>query len=80
MKIYFFPLKDKLLELRRQLSQLNEGIHPEWTKKLKRLENAYKERLRINAIIRDLVSEIDIKKLTSFHNILLLLLEICMFL
>jgi len=48
--------QDKLLELKRQLSQLNEGTHPEWMKKLKRLESSYKERMRINAIIRDLVS------------------------
>lgn len=49
--------QDKLAELKRQLGQLNEGSHPDWTKKLRRLENAYKERLRINTIIRDLEIE-----------------------
>ena len=52
---HFLPFQDKLSELKRQLAQLNEGTHPEWMKKLKRLENSYKERMRINAIIRDLV-------------------------
>lgn len=49
--------QDKLSELKRQLAQLNEGSHPDWTKKLRRLEAAYKERLRINTIIRDLEIE-----------------------
>ena len=49
--------QDKLGELKRQLAQLNEGSHPEWTKKLRRLETSYRERLRINTVIRDLVRQ-----------------------
>jgi hypothetical protein len=55
---HFFnnPLfQDKLAELKRQLAQLEEGSHPDWTKKLKRLETTYRERLRINTVIKDLV-------------------------
>ncbi len=47
--------QDKLSELKRQLAQLNEGSHPDWTKKLRRLETSYRERQRINTVIRDLV-------------------------
>lgn len=47
--------QDKLGELKRQLAQLNEGSHPDWLKKLRRVETSYRERLRINTVIRDLV-------------------------
>jgi Sin3 histone deacetylase corepressor complex component SDS3 len=58
LSVTFFnnPLfQDKLAELKRQLAQLEEGSHPDWTKKLKRLETTYRERLRINTVIKDLV-------------------------
>ena len=36
---------DKLASLKAQLQQLAEGTHPEYNKKLKRLDNQHKERL-----------------------------------
>ncbi len=49
--------QDKLADLKRQLNRLNEGNLPEWTKKLRRLDSMYRERLRFNEIIRDLEIE-----------------------
>lgn len=49
--------QDKLAELRHQLTQLNEGNLPEYLKKLRRLEQLFKERIRINGVIRDLEVE-----------------------
>ena len=44
----------KLSQLKRQLEQLNEGKLPEYTKKLRRLETTYRERMRISSVIHDL--------------------------
>ncbi|XP_011640740.1 sin3 histone deacetylase corepressor complex component SDS3 isoform X2 [Pogonomyrmex barbatus] len=49
--------QDKLASLKKQLQQLNEGTHPEYNRKLKRLEAQYKERLRLNIIYRDYLTE-----------------------
>jgi len=38
--------QDKLASLKKQLQQLNDGTHPEYNRKLKRLEMQYKERYR----------------------------------
>jgi len=46
--------QDKLQHLKRQLDQLNDESLPEYTKKLRRLEATYRERMRICAVIRDL--------------------------
>eukprot|EP00095_Tigriopus_kingsejongensis_P011856 maker-scaffold180_size281610-snap-gene-0.32 protein:Tk11856 transcript:maker-scaffold180_size281610-snap-gene-0.32-mRNA-1 annotation:"sin3 histone deacetylase corepressor complex component sds3" len=49
--------QDKLAELKNQLEKLRHGTLPEYVKKLRRLENLYKERKRVNAIIRELEGE-----------------------
>ncbi|XP_012268612.1 sin3 histone deacetylase corepressor complex component SDS3 [Athalia rosae] len=49
--------QDKLASLKKQLQQLKDGTHPEYNRKLKRLEVQYKERLRINGIYRDYLTE-----------------------
>lgn len=38
--------RDKLADLKRQLQQLNEGNLPEYTKKLRKLENVYRWEIR----------------------------------
>jgi len=42
--------QDKLAQLKKQLQQLKEGTLPEYMKKLKKIEQQYKERLRVNQI------------------------------
>ena len=42
--------QDKLSHLKKQLQQLKDGVLPEYTKKLKKIDQQYKERLRINEI------------------------------
>ncbi|KAK2578026.1 hypothetical protein KPH14_008443 [Odynerus spinipes] len=49
--------QDKLANLKKQLQQLKDGTHPEYNRKLKRLEVQYKERLRLNIIYRDYLTE-----------------------
>ncbi|XP_067013575.1 sin3 histone deacetylase corepressor complex component SDS3 isoform X2 [Anabrus simplex] len=49
--------QDKLANLKKQLQQLKDGTHPEYNKKLKKLDIAYKERLRLNVIMRDYTME-----------------------
>ncbi|KAH0949601.1 hypothetical protein HN011_004007 [Eciton burchellii] len=49
--------QDKLASLKKQLQQLNDGTHPEYNRKLKRLEMQYKERLKLNAIQREYLVE-----------------------
>ena len=44
----------KLAHLKRQLEQLNDGKLPDYTKKLRRLEATYRERMRISEVIHDL--------------------------
>ncbi|KAF0294548.1 Sin3 histone deacetylase corepressor complex component SDS3 [Amphibalanus amphitrite] len=41
---------DKLANLKAQLQQLAEGTHPEYNKKLKRLDNQHKERIRLTEL------------------------------
>lgn len=45
--------KDKLANLRKQLQLLKEHIHPEYLKRIKRLEHQLNERLRLNKIYQD---------------------------
>ncbi|GLH01144.1 Sin3 histone deacetylase corepressor complex component SDS3 [Gryllus bimaculatus] len=45
--------QDKLANLKKQLQQLKDGSHPEYNRKLKKLDIQYKERLRLNIISRD---------------------------
>ncbi|TRY73269.1 hypothetical protein TCAL_01939 [Tigriopus californicus] len=49
--------QDKLAELKSQLEKLRHGTLPDYVKKLRRLENLFKERKRVNTIIRDLEVE-----------------------
>ncbi|KAJ0180774.1 hypothetical protein K1T71_004178 [Dendrolimus kikuchii] len=45
--------QDKLASLKKQLQQLEEGIHPEFLRRVKRLEHQLHERLRLNRIYKD---------------------------
>ena len=45
--------QQKLAQLKKQLQQLQEGTLPEYIKKLKKIDQQYKERLRLNDIWRD---------------------------
>ncbi|KAM7347899.1 sin3 histone deacetylase corepressor complex component SDS3 isoform 2-T2 [Cochliomyia hominivorax] len=47
----------KLASLNKQLEELKNLSHPEYMKRLKKLENQYKERLRLNEIYRDYLQE-----------------------
>lgn len=49
--------QDKLANLKKQLDELKRGQHPEFVRRLKKLETQYKERLRINEIYREYLSE-----------------------
>ena len=49
--------QDKLAHLKKQLQQLADGSHPEYIKKIKKLDTGIKERLFINTVIRDLELE-----------------------
>ncbi|XP_074640667.1 sin3 histone deacetylase corepressor complex component SDS3-like [Tubulanus polymorphus] len=42
--------QDKLAQLKKQLQQLKEGTLPEYLKRLKKIDQQYKERLRVNEI------------------------------
>ena len=58
--------QQKLSQLKKQLQQLKEGTLPEYMKKLKRLEQQYKERLRINEIWYQF--EVSAGKTTIYHG------------
>lgn len=45
LQILFRMYQDKLASLKKQLQQLNDGTHPEYNRKLKRLDTQYRERL-----------------------------------
>ncbi|XP_063706603.1 sin3 histone deacetylase corepressor complex component SDS3 isoform X1 [Culicoides brevitarsis] len=45
--------QDKLENLKKQLEDLKNGSHPEYLKRIKKLEQQYKERIRLNEIYRD---------------------------
>ena len=46
---FFYRMyQDKLAQLKKQLQQLQEGTLPEYLRRLKRIEQQYKERLRLN--------------------------------
>jgi len=50
--------QDKLAHLKKQLHQLDEGIHPEYMRRLKKVEQGYRERMRINQVVRELELEL----------------------
>lgn len=45
--------QDKLSNLKKQLEQLKNDIHPEYIRRFRKLEREYKERLRLNEVYRD---------------------------
>ncbi|CAH0722018.1 unnamed protein product, partial [Brenthis ino] len=45
--------QDKLANLKKQLQQLEDNIHPEFVRRVKRLEHQLQERLRLNRIYKD---------------------------
>lgn len=49
--------QDKLASLKKQLQQLKDGTHPTYNRKIKRIEAQYKERLRLNIIYKDYLTE-----------------------
>lgn len=46
--------QDKLAQLKKQLQALQEGTLPEYIKRLKKIDQQYKERLRLNELWRDI--------------------------
>lgn len=42
--------QDKLADLKEQLRQLHQGTHPDYVKRLRKLETAYAERKRVNQV------------------------------
>ncbi|XP_045445608.1 sin3 histone deacetylase corepressor complex component SDS3 [Melitaea cinxia] len=50
--------QDKLINLKKQLQQLEENIHPEYLRRVKRLEHQLHERLRLNRIHREHMYEV----------------------
>lgn len=42
--------QDKLAQLKKQLQQLRDNSHPEYNKKLKKIDAAYKERWNDNVV------------------------------
>lgn len=49
--------QDKLADLKRQLAKLNDGTLNEWQKKLRKLDNAYRERMKFNEVVKELEVE-----------------------
>jgi len=49
--------QDKLAHLKKQLNQLEESSHPEYLRRLKKVEQNYRERMRINQVVRELELE-----------------------
>lgn len=49
--------QDKLANLKKQLDELKRGIHPEYVRRVKKLELQYKERLRLNVIYKEYMIE-----------------------
>lgn len=45
--------QDKLATLKKQLEELRSGTHPEYVRRLKKLEHQYNERIRLNEIYRE---------------------------
>lgn len=49
--------QDKLANLKRQLQQLKDDTHPEYNRKLRKLEMALRERIRVNIVWREYLIE-----------------------
>lgn len=49
--------QDKLASLKRQLEDLRQGTHPEYMKRVRKLDQQYKERLALNQLYKDYLVE-----------------------
>lgn len=49
--------QDKLANLKKQLEELEANTHPEYVRRLRKLENQYKERMRQNEVYREYTEE-----------------------
>lgn len=49
--------QDKLSNLKKQLNELKFGTHPEFVRRVKKLESQFKERNRLNEIYREYLTE-----------------------
>lgn len=49
--------QDKLASLKKRLQQLKDGSHHEYSRKVRKLEYLYKERIRLNLAYRDYLME-----------------------
>jgi len=49
--------QDKLSQFKKQLQQLTEGTHPEWTRRIRKLDQQVKERMIINTVVKELEFE-----------------------
>lgn len=49
--------QDKLASLKKQLQQLKDETHPEYNRRVRRLESQCEERRRLNAIYREYMME-----------------------
>lgn len=49
--------QDKLSNLKKQLEELKNTVHPEYIRRVKKLDSQYKERLRLNDIYKDYLIE-----------------------
>lgn len=58
--------QDKLLQIKKQLQQLQEGVLPEYMKKNSRIEQQYRDRLLSNEIWRGY--EVMYRLLSIFEN------------
>lgn len=50
--------QDKLATLKKQLQQLENHTHPEYNRKLKKLEHAHKERLKLNEVWQQIEADL----------------------
>lgn len=56
--------QDKLASLKDQLNQLEQGIHPEYLRRIKRLEQVHQDRILLNEAIYSF--EVSLKSAREF--------------
>lgn len=62
--INFRMYQDKLASLKDQLNQLEQGIHPEYLRRIKRLEQVHQDRILLNEAIYSF--EVSLKSAREF--------------
>jgi len=64
--------QDKLANLKSQLQQLQENSHPEYLRRVRKLEQQYTERCRLNSILerRAAAKEFEEKKVELKENLI----------